>query len=195
MGRSKLFRKLWCFLYEVIFWHFLVPKFLELSQKTWLFHAASVRIRCEHLYSSGKPNSMLFGFFYLISYPNLPPRNLRNIEEIKCHETWLILLHFSKKNFQRVFCWSPGNSHNLARNWPNVVGFVQAFSVTQSLLAVEVAGTILCPYALPQVLGEYLKLLRRRVEALFSYSFVLEIFVIFLLSWYTYWLNGWANKI
>ena len=45
-----------------------------------------------------------------------------------------------------------------------------------SLLATEVGGAIICPYPLPQVLGEYLQLQRRRAEALFSYSFILEIF-------------------
>ena len=130
--------------------------------------------------SSGrKTKGMLFVFFSSIFHQNCPPERLRKIEEIQCHESWLVLLYFQdkkRKENPKLFCWSTGNSHSLARSSPNIVAFVRDFLKNQSLLAAEVGGAIICPYPLPQVLGEYLQLQRRRVEALFSYSFILEIF-------------------
>ena len=80
------------------------------------------------------------------------------------------------KKSRDFFCWTTRNNSSLTRNRPNVVAFVRDFFEIHFLLVAEVGGAIICRYSLPQVLGQYLQLQRRRVEALFSYSFTLEIF-------------------
>ena len=48
--------------------------------------------------SSGrKTKGMLFVFFSSIFHQNCPPERLRKIEEIQCHESWLVLLLFQDK--------------------------------------------------------------------------------------------------